>query len=413
MKPANLVLAAFVIFGTAETHAQPGPSGSDSTLVDEALQEYQERIRYGFFVDPFSVYSTTYGFGLRGLATVYNLPFTGSRLRLQARPYQRRGLYSLTLRSHDPADSDVFGLFRARFESTGAYRYYGIGSGSSEDNRLFVDMDRLELLFRLGIQLADDRYMIQPFIQYTADKAFGLDIDDDPSGLDLVSSDNLDFVLGQRAGASGVADNSHRGFKVGLSLVTDYRDRPAYPTSGARASLTGLRYFSNDDFDVTFNQFRADGQVFIGLSGDHVLAFRALMERTVNRGEDPIPFYLLPEIDYSVLGGYKGHRLIDDDMLVLTAEYRWPVVNITDLYQVSGFAQAGVGNVYQNIDQVELSVSFDRNPGSDALRPGFGLGIRVAALEQGRDLIYWMLGVSPEGVTVASFRFVHSLTDIQ
>ena len=71
--------------------------------------------------------------------------------------------------------------------------------------------------------------------------------------------------------------------------------------------------------------------------------------------------------------------------------------------------------MFEDIGDMNLSVSFDHDFGPDdlGLRPGFGIGLRVSALEQGRDLIYWMLGAGPEGVTLAAFRFVQSLTDIQ
>ncbi|MGA7304014.1 MAG: BamA/TamA family outer membrane protein [Rhodothermales bacterium] len=414
MKLATIVGLIVLVLGMAGARAQTVPSTSDSTLVDEALDDYQHRIRYGFLVDPFSIYSSTYGFGIRALATVYNLPFTGSRLRATLAPYQRRGVYALSLRTHDPEVNDVFGLFRVRYETTRAYRYYGLGPNSMKNDQLFVDMDRFEVVARVGFQFAEDRFMIQPFATYSWDKANGLDEGDDPSTLDQRSQDNLAIVLGQVASPSGITDNAQSGVKVGVSLLADHRNRRAYPTAGTLAEITATHYMSRGDFDVSFDQLKFDGHLFVSVAGDHVLAFRALAKTTSSSGNDPVPFYLLPQVDFSLLGGYKGHRLIGDDLLVLTTEYRWPMVNLSDLYQVTGFVQAGVGNVFDDLANMKLSVSFDRNPDPNdhGLRPGFGIGLRVAALEQGRDLIYWMLGFSPEGVTLASFRFVVPLTDI-
>jgi len=409
------ILFVLILGMPRASFGQTTPSGSDSTLVSEAFEEYQHRIRYGFLVDPFSIYSSTYGFGIRALATLYNLPFTGSRLRATLRPYQRRGVYGLSLRTHDPDLKDVFGLFRVRFETNGAYRYYGIGPVTMEDDKLYVDMDRFQIVGRIGFQFAEDRYMIQPFAIYVWDKLYGLDEGDNPTVLDQRSQDNLAIALGREAAPSGVISNAHSGVKIGLSAVADYRNRRAYPTSGALAEITVMRFLTRDDFDNEYDELKLDGHLFVSAGGDHVLAFRALAKTTRNRGEDPIPFYLLPELDFSLVGGYKAHRLVGDDLFVLSAEYRWPMVNLSDLYQITGFVQAGAGNVFDDLADMKLSLSFDRNldPNDRVLRPGFGVGFRVAALEQGRNLIQWMLGFSPEGVTLATFQFVVPLTDIQ
>ena len=131
--------------------------------------------------------------------------------------------------------------------------------------------------------------------------------------VNLFSETNLNYVFGEVAGGNGEATNVHKGLKLGLSLQTDTRDRRAYPTSGTLLELTGWHYFSRNDLDVSFSRFKAEGHAFIGLGGENVLAFRALGEITDSDGSDPIPFYLLPEVDFSSLGGYKRHRFVDND----------------------------------------------------------------------------------------------------
>ena len=215
-----------------------------------------------------------------------------------------------------------------------------------------------------------------------------------------------------------------------LTLVTEFDPQTAVPGfRPAQAVNTGnpLPAWANavvmiehtqsiTDQDVVFDRFSGYAAAFFNITSTHVLALRALIQTTANRGDAPIPFYLYPYLDFNKLGGYRNQRLIDYDSFNVTAEYRWPIINLIDLYQVSTFVQAGLGGVYFDIwNEFDPSVTFkkDLEAGTYPLRPGFGIGLRVSGLEQQIDYIQWLLGVGPEGFTLFTFKFVVEIGEIR
>ena len=415
MYRAFLPAIALAILCAVPARGQGVTATADTTLVREAFDEYENRFRYTVLLDPFALYSRTYGFGISGHVTGYNLLWPGSRFRLMARPQQRRGIYALTLRTHDPATTDVYGLFRTTFETNGAYRYYGVGQSSAFDNLIFFDKDLIDVAARVGFEFLEDHLTIQPMVGYLWNKASKDEpLDSAFVRMDRRSQEALLYALGVPITEDGRAEDTHYGYRAGLELALDYRDRGAYPTGGFLVRGAWNRYQSLSDLDVIYDRFDASAHGFIRVVGSHVLALRAWVQSTADRGEDPIPLYLVPKLDFHKLGGYRNQRHIDLDLVNVSAEYRWPLINLVDLYQVSMYAQAGLGGVYEDVwNDFELGVTFERDlvPGTNALRPGFGLGIRVSGLEQQIDYIDWMLGVGPEGFTLYAFRFVVEIGD--
>ena len=413
-----LFLAAVLVAAIATTAVgQSDPASADTTLLEEVLYDYDKRLRYTVLVDPFAIYSRTYGFGIAARFTAYNFIWAGSRWSAYARPSQRRGIYQLSLRTHDPSESDVYGLLHGTFETNSAYRYHGIGQSTLLDNLVVIDKDYWEGVARIGFDFMDDHLTIQPFAGYLWTKAgVGETIDSTFLALDEKSQRALLYAIGEPVPGVDAPSDVQQGVRFGLDVALDYRDRRAYPLSGYLLQAGWERYQSVNDLDVVFDQFDARLHAFFRISGSHVLAFRGLMQSTVDRGNDPVPFYLYPKLDFTKLGGYRNQRHIDLDLLDFTLEYRWPMINLVDLYQASAFAQAGVGAVYDDVFsdfEFDLTFAKDLPEGSNALRPGFGLGLRVSGLDSQVDYIQWMVGFSPEGFTLTAFYFVKEIGDIR
>jgi len=234
--------------------------------------------------------------------------------------------------------------------------------------------------------------------------------------LDLRSQEALLYAIGfPIPGYENVSD-VHEGVRFGLDVALDYRNRRAYPLSGAILQVGWERYQSITDQDVKFDRFEASAAGFWNVVANHVAALRIVAQKIEDQGEDPIPLYMLRRLDFHNLGGYRNQRHLNADLLNASLEYRWPVINLVDLYQASAFAQAGVGAVYDDLfEDFEFDLTFARDPiaGSGAMRPGFGIGLRVSGLEQEVDYIQWMLGFGPEGFTLMSFHFVFEIGEIR
>jgi hypothetical protein len=411
-----LSLAAAVLF-VSSAHGQSNSATADTTLIEEALYDYDKRFRYTVLVDPFALYSRTFGFGLAAHVTAYNALWPSSRWRISARPSQRRGIYTLSLRTHDPDETDVYGLIHSTFETNGAYRYYGIGQSTNFDNLVMVDKDYVEVVARIGFDFFDDHLTIQPLVGYLWNQA-GIEgeIDSTFFGLDDRSQEALLYAIGFPIADVEHPSDVHQGIRLGGEVAVDFRDRRAFPKSGTLIRGGWERYQSVTDQDVVFDRFDASAATFFNVASSHVMALRAHVQTTANRGSAEIPFYLYPKLDFNKLGGLRNQRHINADLVNISAEYRWPLINLVDLYQVSASVNVGVGGVYDDVwSDFELDMSFNRDPipGTNALRPGMGLGLRVSGLEQQVDYIHWLLGFGPEGFTLAAFRFVIEIGEIR
>ncbi len=416
---------ALAILFTSHASGQTEPATSDTTLIIEALDDYDSRLRYTVLVDPFALYSRTFGFGIAAHFTAYNFLWVDSRWRISARPSQRRGVYTMSLRTHDPSKTNIYGLLHTTFETNGAYRYYGIGLSTNFDNLVMVDKDYTEVMARIGFDFLDDHLTVQPLIGYLWNRA-GVDDLSDANGDGIIDSTfyNLDersqaallYAIGRPLPGVEYPSDTHQGVRFGTELAIDFRDRRAYPRSGGLFRGKWERYQSTTDQDVVFDRLDASVQGFVTTISSHVLALRVLVETTHNRGSAPIPFYLYPKFDFTKLGGYRNQRHIDADLINFSAEYRWPLLNLVDLYQLSTSIHVGVAGVYDDLlEDFEFDVSFNRDPvpGTNALRPGLGVGLRVSGLEQQVDYIQWMLGLGPEGFTLVAFKFVIEIGEIR
>lgn len=397
---------------------QDAAVSSDTTLIKEALYDYDKRLRYTVLVDPFALYSRTFGFGIAAHFTAYNFLWPGSRWRVSARPSERRGIYQLSLRTHDRASSNVYGLVHGTYYTTSAYRYQGIGQSTLLDNLVVIDRDYIDAVARVGIEFMDDHLTIQPMVAYQWNRAEAGDegIDSTFVNLDLRSQEALLYAIGYPVPGYQDPSNIHQGIRFGIDFALDYRDRRAYPLSGVIFRGGWEHYQSVTDQDVAFERFDASVAGFWNVTASHVAALRILAQKIEDSGDDPIPFYMMPYLDFHTLGGFRNQRHINADLLAANLEYRWPLINLVDLYQASAFLQAGVGAVYDDLfDDFEFDLTFSRDPveGSNALRPGFGLGLRVSGLESEIDYIQWMLGFGPEGITLMSFHFVFEIGGIR
>ncbi len=110
--------------------------------------------------------------------------------------------------------------------------------------------------------------------------------------------------------------------------------------------------------DYSFNRYTVDLRRFIPIASDQTLA--AQFYGVLANGNEP--FYLMAQLGGdSKLRGYYMGRFRDNDLALLQAEYRFPIV-----WRFSGVAFAGAGQVGHVLSDFRM----------DAWRPAFGAGLR-------------------------------------
>lgn len=132
---------------------------------------------------------------------------------------------------------------------------------------------------------------------------------------------------------------------------------------GWYASAEVIPYFSTSDDLPDFLRVELEGQVFIptDLATDG-FAFRSHLAVT-SRGEDQLPFYMLPALGgSSSIRGFRPNRFRDAHALLFNAEYRRALLLFLD---AAAFVDAG--QTFSEADQVSLS----------AMEFGYGIGLRT------------------------------------
>ena len=122
-------------------------------------------------------------------------------------------------------------------------------------------------------------------------------------------------------------------FHAAGALLLDNRDRPGNPHTGGMLGFSFSRFedMSGQRFD--FNRATIDGREFIPLGSEQrVLALRFFTLVDAPRGGSRIPFYLQRTLGGSeTLRGFSEFRFMDNNLMYLSAEYRWEPAAVVEL----------------------------------------------------------------------------------
>ncbi len=179
---------------------------------------------------------------------------------------------------------------------------------------------------------------------------------------------------------SGAVLGSDRAVIVGLGAIftLDTRDQVEDPHGGYYVNFNAQ--FSSENFGAThgYNRFVTDMRAYRPIGKKSLIAARLYWEN--NYGE--VPFQAKSQFGGGDMArGYFKGRYIDDQMYVLTAEYRWRF-----LPRLSLAAFALMGEVS------DISQNFFKNPHFSA-----GGGIRFKVLKDQNTLVRLDIGVGEDG----------------
>lgn len=115
-----------------------------------------------------------------------------------------------------------------------------------------------------------------------------------------------------------------------VAADVDTRDVPGYPSSGGRYRVSMAMFHDQDFSSYSFSRIEADAAQYLPL-GRSVLALRGRMDLSRTGAGQDVPFYLLPTLGgASSLRGFSDYRFRDRNLLLLDAEYRWPILRRVD-----------------------------------------------------------------------------------
>ena len=117
-----------------------------------------------------------------------------------------------------------------------------------------------------------------------------------------------------------------------VAVEADTRDVPGYPAHGGRYRLSVSTFHDRELSRYSFRRVEAEAAQYMPLLHERsVLALRGRMNLSQTDAGQEVPFYLLPALGgQNSLRGYLDYRFRDRDLLLLGAEYRWPMFRAVD-----------------------------------------------------------------------------------
>ena len=157
--------------------------------------------------------------------------------------------------------------------------------------------------------------------------------------IDTIISDtsiNIDsFTVRQQFGLTLADTRSTRLVSVGGTIDHDWRNDKGQPTAGGREIISVFYYASTEDKDnFKYTSVTVDVRQYFHIFKKRTLALR-LMAQTTDLGDalPLMPFYLKPSLGGAeTLRGYTRLRFVDNDLALISAEYRYPIWKKIDAF---------------------------------------------------------------------------------
>lgn len=256
---------------------------------------------------------------------------------------------------------------QARYQDFTRINYFGIGNGSVEDDRTNY---RLNNIGALGFATVRARR----WLSFTgrAGVLRRMDIEPGTSTVYPSIADRFDEITAP----SLVRQPNY--VHTDVAVDADTRDVPGNPSRGGRYRLSLAAFHDQSFARYSFRRVEADAAQYVSL-GRSVVALHARLDVSHDKRQD-IPFYLLPSLGgENSLRGYADYRFRDRDLLMVNAEYRWPIFGMADL---AVFYDAG-------------SVGAHTRSLTQHMHTDYGVGMRVHSATH--TLVRLDVARSPEG----------------
>jgi outer membrane protein assembly factor BamA len=213
------------------------------------------------------------------------------------------------------------------------YNFYGIGDETTLENRETFRAEyprfRMDVLRRFKRWFGGVRYRFDA-MQFADFRAEGL------------------LEKGNYTGKFGGTISG-----AGLVLQLDTRNRIYHPTRGVFMEWEGYVNRPGIGSDFSYSRYSADMSAYFGIDKEHVVAVQC---STATIHGEPIFYDMLYFGSPRIMRGYQDRRFIDKNMLLLQAEYRFPIFG---RIQGAAFYSAGaVAGTYGMLFQKTWQQSF-------------------------------------------------------
>jgi len=226
--------------------------------------------------------------------------------------------YDLRYRTPHLGGSRLGMAFRARYRKRPWESFHGIGLDTDDDNEVAYTLEQSYIKADLNWSPRSD-LVLGLNGGYTATNIF--DGEDDSRVRDIDSIQTIFSLTPDHFRAT-------RFLTIGGQITLDRRDHKGQPSRGnlVDLSLSYNRGTGRSD-DLEFLKVRADLNHYLNLWRKRILAFRAYFEHLNNIADNsPTPFYLRSSLGgFDNLRGYRRNRFLDNDVLVISLEYRYPI----------------------------------------------------------------------------------------
>jgi outer membrane protein assembly factor BamA len=243
---------------------------------------------------------------------------------------------------------------QARYQDFTRINYFGIGNDSLENDRTNYRLKNIDALGFATVRA-------NRWLSFTG-RAGGLrrlDIEPGTSSLYPSIDDRFDEITAP----SLVRQPNY--LHADVAVDADTRDMPGYPSRGGRYRVSMAAFHDQSFGRYSFRRIEADAAQYLPL-GRSVVALHARLALSQDDGQD-VPFYLLPSLGGpNSLRGFADYRFRDRDLLMVNAEYRWPILHVAD---VAAFYDAG-------------SVAATTPALTQRMHTDYGVGLRVHSARQ-------------------------------
>lgn len=250
---------------------------------------------------------------------------------------------------------------RAAYRWRPRENFYGLGYTSRDEDKVSFALEQTEFA-------AVNNWRVGPQWRIDFEAAFVASNISGGKNKSLVRDLN---EIQDKFGMAAADFRRSRLIRGGVAIDHDWRDVKGQPSAGGRERLAiayshGVGYFD----DIRFVTVSGDIAHYFNVYKKRILAIRLLAE-TVDADEDDgvLPFYLKSRLGgRDDLRGFLSSRFVDNDRMLATLEYRYPIWDMIDAFI---FAEAG--RVFSSVTE-----EFTLRNWSESL----GTGLRVWRSEE-------------------------------
>lgn len=215
--------------------------------------------------------------------------------------------------------------------------FYGLTNTSQDSNKVNYNPEQTSFQ-AVGLWKAAPHWEFEVSGSYNAYNIF--------DGEDRKLEGNISDII-SIFGFSPDVMRSSRLWSVGGALDHDWRNAKGRPTSGGHEIVRITYNMSTRDFDeLEFWRLSIDLQQYLELFKKRTLAFRVWLESVDVSDNSPVlPFYLMTGLGGpDNLRGYRQNRFLDNDAVLASVEYRYPLLETID-----AFLLLEEGRVFSNL----------------------------------------------------------------